>query len=351
MKALIALLAISLGYPGLYQSIGPGLCSSNAVAPGITFSYSGGNVTLGVTGSCTGKGIFYNIGTETPTIASTYYTAPFAESSGTVITAMCATVGAVADNIDLASTNWKVCTANGTGSGFNNGTPNSTCSGGVGTNQPSTWAMVWNPFTMSVSTTATSGQTAILVPYNETSTVCDTCTEVVVKKTVEATADKTIISVNESDILQYDATTGTEHMGGFQCNQQGGTPQWQYDNVGGAGWQNFPTAVTDHCPWVPGTSFVFEAMIHWVNGDTGCGGLGCIYYDWIRINGTQYNCAGCKLEAASTTFHAWGTQEQIGLYSVTTTGINPTVGGRNLSNINVALGFQDESSYTSYTVP
>lgn len=347
MKALVLLFGMLISGTGLYQSIGPGLCSSNASSALITFSWNSSTHLLTMTGNgyCVGKGIFYNVGTESPTIASTHYTAPFTSSSGTVYTAMCATVGSVQQNIDLSSTNWKVCTAVGASPnpGYNNGTPVSTCGGGVGTNQPSTWTMVWNAFVMSVSTTSSSGQTAILVPYGNNTTVCDSCTELVVRKTVSA-VNTAGIGENESDIYQYDNTHSKEHMGGFQCNQVSG--KWQYDNVGGSGWQNFSPTVTDHCPWPESAPFLFEAAIHWIIGDTGCGGLGCIYYDYIRINGTQYNCVSCVLEAATTSFAAFGTQEQIGMLASSSSTV-----GRTISGENVSLGKQDESANVGFTIP
>jgi hypothetical protein len=102
------------------------------------------------------------------------------------------------------------------------------------------------------------------------------------------------IENHEHDAWHNDATRNRLHMVGFQCNQQAGTLQWQYDNEQGS-WQN--TGVTDKCPLSTSLWTHLIVHAHWIIGDTGCGdghspgvggGMGCTYYDdfWVGTAGS-----------------------------------------------------------------
>jgi hypothetical protein len=129
-------------------------------------------------------------------------------------------------------------------------------------------------------------------------------------------------------------------MFGLQCNQQQGTMQWQIHNVGGGYWVN--TGITDHCPLPEGeyTHVVYSG--HWIVGDTGCGGMGCNYYDSLTINGKTYRL-GQKMAATTVNPH-WrsicGSQDQIDLREAHRGSV--LTGGRNIQDSSITCGYQAE---------
>ena len=185
----------------------------------------------------------------------------------------------------------------------------------------------------SVSTTATRGETQIL--YVFAGPGCDDCTTITEDKWIEPTGDPNAIANNELDMYQFDHTHLKKRMFGLQCNQQQGTMQWQVHNVGGGYWVN--TGIRDHCPLPTDeyTHIVYRG--HWIIGDTGCGGMGCNYYDSLTINGKTYPL-GMKMAATTVNPH-WrsicGSQDQIDLRSAQG---GTLTGGRNIQNSSVICG-------------
>jgi len=237
-------------------------------------------------------------------------------------------------DIQTSSAGWKICTAHG---GDANGTsPNSEACGGVGSNQPASWSWSFgDTMNENVSTTAVHNETQIL--YVFAGPGCDDCTTITMDKWIEPTGDPNAIANNEMDMYQFDHTHLKKRMFGLQCNQQQGSMQWQIHNVGGGYWVN--TGIRDHCPLPEGeyTHVVYQG--HWIIGDTGCGGMGCNYYDSLTINGKTYRL-GQKMAATTVNPH-WrsicGSQDQIDLRAAQRGGM--LTGGRNIQDSSVTCGY------------
>lgn len=355
MKRLLAIFILLTALPLAAQMVLTGasrvsgaaqLTCSTTGTPLPVFSPAPGTYssTQNVTITC-GSGLtpFYTVNGESPTIASTKYTAPVSVSANTTIQAICATAGSINQNVAATSAGWKCVTPNAQ----TYGSLSCQAGGGVGSIQPSNVTMSWgSTANFGLSTTSSTSETQTLFVY--TGPGCDNCTELVEDKWIEPTQGSTFIANNEADIYQFDHTRGIEHMAGLQCNQQAGTLQWQVDSGDGTGWHN--TGVTAACP-LPTTSYTHvELKTHWINGDTGCtGGHGCLTYDWLRINGTQYNL-NLSYGNGTTSFSSIvGNQDQIDLTNTTTSGQNPTTAARNLQLDNVSAGYGDESAVASGT--
>lgn len=315
-----------------------GSVSTDAPAA-ITFSPAAGSYTgtQAVTVGCpVGKSCFYTTDGSTPNIASQEVTGPITISATSTLQVIAAQVGQVLQNTGTASTDWKCVTVNG---GTSNGV---TCQtgGGVGTIQPSAWTWTWGtPMAESISTTSSTGETQMLNIYTGAS--CDNCTMLAEDKIVQPTQGSTYIANNEMDVSMYDSTDARMHMGGLQCNQQAGTLQWQIDNQQGS-WQD--TGITFGCPLSTTQQTHVGYTMHWVPGDTGCGGYGCDYYDTLTITvGGVSNTYSLGKTLEAYTEPGWasyvGNQDQIDLTNTTTSGANPTTAGRSVWNNNVTAGY------------
>jgi len=237
--------------------------------------------------------------------------------------------------------------------------------------------------TESVSTTASSGETQILYIYS--GPACNNCSSIAESKWVQAVGGQTIIANNEMDMETNDSVRARFHMFGLQCNQQPGNPgygHWQIDNTQGT-WQN--TTVTLGCPlstsnW---THVVYEG--HWDPNDTsGCSGAslynnngtatgyGCEIMDALTItvcSASPVNdvcpsgniVSGPTRTALNVTMNSYtepgwsaycGYQDQIDLTNTSTSGLNPTTGGRNIKNSNVSCTYgTNATSSAIYTIP
>ena len=316
---------------------------------GITVSPAAGTYTGAQTitiGCPSGQSCFYTTDGSPATPASTQYTGPFTLSASATVNITAVATTEIHQSVQATNTNWKICTP----SGGNAGTPTSTACGGVGSTQPSTWSYSWgSTMSQSVSTTASSGETQILAVYSGPGN--DASTFIAQHKVFQPTVGNGSIANNEIDMWENDNTRNRLHMFGWQCNQQPGNPAyglWQYDNEQGS-WQTTSISCTSS---FTGTTTI-DLVGHWTNGDTGCGGLGCDYFDYVVVNGTKYTL-GYSVES-DTESPAWssvcGNQDQIDLTNTATSGTNPTTGGRTVTADNVTCGTGSATATSaSYTI-
>lgn len=238
----------------------------------------------------TGVALFYTKDGSTPSEASTRFSSAVALSTATTLNALAENVGSVRQDTQNTSGLWKICTPNGGGPG----TPTSVKCGGVGSTQPTGWTILYNQTIGGVtgveSISLTGSGSQILNTLGGSG--CDSCTKITMDKWIKPLDADTGIQNHEHDAWHNDGTRNRLHMIGFQCNQQSAFLQWQIDNEQGS-WQN--TGVTDKCPlsttlW---THIIFHA--HWIIGDTGCGGLGCTYYDDFSVGTASSPNAGAAM--------------------------------------------------------
>ena len=329
---------------GSGTSLGAGTQVGGGSAPAgvVVFSLSGS--TLTASGCATGQNISYTTDGTTPTIASNLYTGPLTVTASEVVQALCYTPGSVNIGVQTANTHWKCVTVNG---GTSNGL---TCQsgGGVGTIQPSAWSQTWGAsMAESESTTSSTGTTEMLFVYTGPSS--DSSTYMAQHLVIQPTEGSTYLLNNEIDMFLLDTTHDKEIMFGLQANQQSGTLQWQIDNTGS--WQNTGIATNVPLPTTAPTTVDYTA--HRILGDTGCGGLGCNYYDALCINGS---CTALNktLESAALP-SGWsggvGNQQQPDLTNTTTSGANPTTAGYTIAEDNVVASIGPPGPITTYTVP
>ena len=298
--------------------------------------------------NCGAKSTMYTLDGEPPTIASAMYSSPITISATTTLKAICATVGAYQTNTQTSSTGTNCFTATGVA-------PCSSSGGVVGTPASVTFSIPGGgaPAFESLTTQTTSStQTQALYVFQYGGTLdpgaatCDTCTEEAQDITIAPTAGSAIILENEFDMPQFDHTHGINRQNGFQCNQQSGTQEIQVDSGNAGGW----TSSTVACNFAANVKQHIVARVHWIIGDTGCGGNGCAYYDFIGLNSTYTTLGGDYSGTQgynTTTDRAWGRQDQIGVASTSGTAIT---GGRNVYSATVALGvYGSESATTSGT--
>lgn len=353
----LLLLAIAIQLQA--QTIGRGVTAGSgvgigtvAIAPpppppptGLAFSPIAGfyvgtqNVDMTYVPGGSGQSIFYTQDGNPATAASTLFTSPVPISSNTTFNALVEKTGSVRQNTQavLSGGGRKLCAPIYQGhpagnTAYQNGTPFATCGGGVGSAQPSAWNVSTDGTTMLYSITSTSGAPQILVTLGGSG--CDSCTKEAQHFKIQPVLNTHMENI-EVDMWHNDGTRNRLHMFGLQCNQQSGINQWQYDNEQGS-WQN--TGITDHCPMTAGVyvDVVFEG--HWIIGDTGCGGLGCTYYDNLIINGVKH-VLNKTLESYNP---GWGSgcadQKQLDLRPGGTSG-SPFTASFNIQQDNVTCSF------------
>jgi hypothetical protein len=218
--------------------------------------------------------------------------------------------------------------------------------------------------TEKVSTTSSTGTTQILFVNGLTSTACANCTELVTDKIIRVDKGKTFLLNNELDSNVNMLNTWNQfHTASLQCNQQGATPQWQYDNQQGS-WQNFVPAITYGCPISTTQQTEIRYGIHWTNGDHSCsGGYSVDHYDFLTIcvggtNGTGGSCQDFTINKTLCGFTEPGfaqkliLQDQPDLTNTTTSGQNPTTTTRSVWNNNSTLAFfgTEVTASATYTI-
>jgi Chitobiase/beta-hexosaminidase C-terminal domain len=317
--------------------------------------------------------------------AATQYTGPIPVTGTTTINAICATTAEVsgepgydAEVNAQNSSNWK-CNAPGASDKnpiyTQNGDFECESSGGV-SGTLSSFNFTVNPGSpayMVASTQASQETNSLLFIYpNNPATTCDNCTTITEHLMVQPTVGPPTIIRDEMDMEQCCDTSSTEalHQASLQCedgaNIDGYTNVWDINASGG--WQR--TTIPCDLSTSSTTDVVYEAQ--WVNGDTSCGGLGCMYLDALTVNGVRYwplaqycytgnnlptqdpNCA--QEEMVSQDWQHWGAgnQHQIGLNGTNSTNgcDQPTcTGGRDiyLDNVTSAQSTVGTGSAT-YTI-
>ena len=315
----------------------------------VTFSPAAGTYsgTQTVTLSCSpssGTTIWYTTNGYPANTASTKYTGPIQVSSTTTINAICATTAAADEEVNVQSsgTGWKCNVPPNPPSGSCPGPVNSSSGNGTSGSLSAFSFTPGSPAYMTASTEATGPTNALLVIHSP-STTCDTCTTITQHLSVQPTEGPAVITRNEMDMEQCcDTTTGALHQASLQCNESTGF--WDI-NASNPEW--YPTTIACNLPTTSQTDVVYEAQ--WVNGDTGCGGPGCMYIDALTINGTRYfplsqycntsvnpSCAQPQMTEQPTWGHfGAGNQHQIGLNGTTGCGASPCTGGRDIYTNNV----------------
>jgi hypothetical protein len=268
-----------------------------------------------------------------------------------------AALGAVTyQNVNASESGWKTCI--GDLAHAANGTPEATCTGGVGDSYPTSWNFVWGP-TMTEQMTG-GNNVQILATFG--ADVCPLCdqpagTQIMMaqSKTVMATVDSSILSNNEMDMQAVDATNTiggapVQHNFGLQCEQSSpaGHPGfWAID--GASRWVS--TTISDQCPWAANTPIQVVAQGWWAVGDTGCGGNGCFHVMSLAINGTVYDLSSTvwksDLPAGTLTQPSragwssfFGLQDQMDLASTGETA------GRTVTNANVTEAYYTPNPVT-----
>ena len=328
-----------------------------------TFSPPGGAYAVGqtVTINCpVGLTCFYTTDGSTPSIAGFLYTTPITVSNSATIKVIAVQVGVMARNTEASSTGWKCVTNAGT-----NYSPPSykdcQVGGGVGSIEPS--AVAWNfgsPMTETTSTTSSTGTTQMLYVNATSTTSCPNCDMLVQDKVIKVDRGKTFALNQEMDAnINNKATWNQFHTASLQCNQQGATPQWQYDNQQGS-WQNFSPAITFGCPVSTTQQTEIRYGIHWTNGDTSCGGFSTDHYDFLTIclggtNGQGGTCRDFTINQTLCGFTEPGfaqvmsIQDQPDLTNTTTSGSNPTTVTRSVWNNNATAAFYGTQVTSSAT--
>lgn len=310
-----------------------------------------------------GKECFYTYDGSTPSLAGPHYTGPITVSSSQTIKVICAQTGVIIQNSETSSSHWK-CTTNVAHNYAPTG-PNCGAGGGVGSITPS--AVVWTfgyPMVETTSTTSSTGTTQMLYINTQSSSACPTCTQLTEDKVVLPDQGPTYMLNQEMDSnINMLATYNQFHTASLQCNQQGATKQWQYDNQQGS-WQNFVPAITYGCPLSTTQQTEIRYSIHWANGDTSCtGGFSTDHYDSLTIcvggtNGTGGSCQDFTINKTlcGYTEPSFGQniviQDQPDLTNTTTSGHNPTTASRRVWNNNATASFFGTSvtANATYTI-
>lgn len=308
----------------------------------VTFSPAAGTYSgsQSVSISCnpsSGTTIWYTTNGFPANTAANKYTGPIQVSGTTTINAICAKTGEYDAEVGAQSStaNWKCNAPNApvTSNGW-------TCetSGGVSGSLSSFGFNVGSPGYMFASTEATGPTNAILFIHTPT-TRCDTCTTITENLDIKPDQGPSVITRNEMDMEQCcDTTTNALHQASLQCNGS----VWEINASGS--WE--PTTIACNLSTSAPSDVVYQA--EWVNGDTGCGGAGCMYLDALNINGARYfplsqycnsgylSCAKAPMVAhAGWTHWGAGNQHQLGLNGTSGCGTSPCTGGRYIYTNNV----------------
>lgn len=362
MKHLLTILAL-LAFAGV---------ATDATAQ-VTFSpapgtYSG---TQTVSISCNPSSnttIWYTTNGYPAGTARNKYTGPIQVSATTTINAICATTTAsdIETGVQDSGTGWKCNVPPNTPPGNCPGPVNSSSNNGTSGSLSAYGFTPGAPGYMTASTTATGGTNALLIIHTP-STTCDSCTSIAEHINFKPTGGPTVITRNELDMEQCCDSSGTNptyalHQASLQCNATAGV--WDINASGK--WEH--TTIACNLPANVTADVVYEA--EWVNGDNGCGGLGCMYLDALTVNGTRYfplaqycntsdgsttqnpSCAQQEMVSHSTWGHfGAGNQHQIGLNGTTPCGASPCTGGRYIytNNVTTAEGTVGTASAT-YTI-
>lgn len=339
MKALLSILTLVVF--GGFAASG----SAQVTISPASGTYSG---TQSVSISCnpsSGTTIWYTTNGYPASTAATKYTGPIQVSSTTTIHAICATTSAADEEVNVqdSGSGWKCNVPPNTPSGTCPGPVNSSSGNGTSGSLSAFSFTTGSPAYMTASTTASGPTNALLVIHSPTTT-CDSCTSIAEHLSFTPTEGSSVITRNEMDMEQCCDSSGTNptyalHQASLQCNVDAGV--WDINASGS--WEH--TTIGCNLPANTRQDVVYEAQ--WVNGDTSCGGVGCMYLDALTINGTRYfplaqycntsdgsseqfpSCAQQEMVSQPTWTHfGAGNQHQIGLNGTTGCGANPCTGGR-----------------------
>lgn len=201
-------------------------------------------------------------------------------------------------NVQNTLTNWSTCILPGCNPG-GSGTPTAT-SQTINNASPSR-----SGASMQFSQTTSSNYTNVLWPFKPTA--CDSCTSFNSDFWVYLTY---FGNPSEMDSFNFDKTHNIMNMWGLQCNYTAG--YWQIANDTSS-WTNTPVACTLSTGW-----HHIQVHNHRIIGDTGCGGLGCNYYDYLIVDGVAHTLN--MTEPAETLPSGWtsttGFQFQIDIGTV-----------------------------------
>jgi hypothetical protein len=259
------------------------ICTSGSSETQIPFfSPTGGTYTAAQTVSMTcptpSADIFYTTDGSTPTIDSAQYLSPLTVSTTTTLSALAAVVPVYDTEINhtlnygSSPGDWKtVCILPGCNPG-GSGTPTSTSQ----TINNSTPSLSGN--SMLISLTADANSTNAL--WTHLDTACDSCTTMVSDFYFYIPSGNPTGN-REFDAGWFDTTHQLENMFGSQCNPTAG--YWQIANDTSA-WTSTPVA----CSLTQGAWHHVQWFYHRILGDTGCGGLGCNYYDTLIVDGVSH---------------------------------------------------------------
>ena len=318
----------------------------NPTTPGNPeFSQTGS--TLTIYNCLAGQSVLYKTDGTLVTIASKLYSAPITVTTGEVVDAICATVGAYQTNLQSDSSG----AACGTALGGTFGSWTCEADGGVGTVNPS--ALVWTFGTTNTATITAPASTASSVQalfkwqfgggVDPGAPTCDTCTEQV--KDIKFTVIGSGLENQEFDSPQFDPTHGnTDRQNGTQC--QGSSGKIEVDSGNAGGW----TQTTASCStWTSGTTHeVVNRVDHDLTGSCP-GGNGCALYKYIWIDGTNTTLLGNYSNTQgynNATGKAWGWQFQPDMKPTSGSAVT---GGWTIISATAALGIGDESPTASYT--
>ena len=308
--------------------------------------------TLTISNCLPGQSVFYRTDNGKVTIASTLYSGPITVTTGEVVSAICATVGAYQTNLQSDSSG-ATCGVGPSSQPSTTTFGGWTCQNGGGTGTITPSDLVWTFGERNTATITAPAHTQSSVQalfkwqfggsVDPKAPTCDKCTEQV--KDIKFTVIGSGLENQEFDSPQYDRTHGhTDRQNGTQC--QGSSGLIEVDSGNAGGW----TQTTASCSsWTNGTTHeVVNRVDHDLTGSCP-GGLGCALYKYIWIDGVLTNLLGNYGNTQGYSRaggSAWGWQFQPDLKP---TGSSAATGGWTIISATVALGIGDESEVASYT--